>query len=310
MVVGEKMFDALCFRKLLLLILVLTVSITILFAGKRNYGEFLLVDIGARPTSLGGAYIAVADDIFSMEYNPAGTSLFSKREFAFTHIEYIGGATIDYIAHKRNIKDKFGLGLSLKMFSITDSKRNDFGLKTGEFKNKNILLNFNISHQIRRLNYGVNIKYLHEEIFNKSFGNVLLDLGVLRDFNVGTQGNYLRTAIVVSNAGMEAKYEEAKFSAPVNMKAGISYYSKLFDNDLLLTLELQSKDFFKIFGIEYYVTDYFAVRTGFSGSSLSNDIQDFNFGVGLIEKIGTINYSYKSFSDLGNSHSISLTIRY
>lgn len=311
MVKGNKMFETLFMnKKIFAVVFIFIICVSGLFANKRSYGEFLLIDVGSRPISLGGSYVSIADDIFGMEYNPAGTFLNKNKEFAFTHIEYIGGATIEYIAHKRIIYDRFALGASLKMFSISDVERDDFGIRISEFKNKNYLLNFNISSEYKKVFFGANLKYLHEEIYNKTFSNIIFDVGVLKDFKSGNNGKFFRTGLVVSNIGADKTYGDESFSSPVNLKAGTTYYTKLFDNKLLLSLELQSKDFYKILGIEYYLTEYFAVRTGFSSNSLSNEIANFNFGVGLIEKIGTIDYSFKSFSDLGNSHSVSLNIRY
>lgn len=312
LLVGEKMFNTLIMmKKLLFIILCFILTASFMFAGERTYGEFLLVDVGARPVSLGGAYIAIADDIFSLDYNPAGNMLCSKSQFAFTHIEYVGGATIDHLAHKRTIGRNVGLGVSVKMFSITNAKRNDIGVKVDEFKNWDLLLTASIGSKINDFYYGASMKILNEKIYDKTFTNVLFDLGLLKDFNIGANNNVLRTALVLANAGPDNDYDgTVSYPAPLNFKAGLTLFSKIIDNDFLVSLEFQSKDSYKILGFEYYLTDFFVVRTGFTDSSLSNELANFNFGVGLVENIGTINYSYKSFSDLGNSHSVSLTIRY
>ena len=90
-------------------------------------------------------------------------------------------------------------------------------------------------------------------------------------------------------------------------------FTQLFKNNLTIIGELQAErnsDIIKILGLEYYLKSYFVIRCGMKSSSEYDDISSLNFGIGVIQKIGTINYSYKSFSDIGNSHSVTLTLEY
>ena len=57
-------------------------------------GSFLRVGVGARPVGMGGAYVAICDDIVACAWNPAGLILIDGYEFALTHTAL--PADIDY----------------------------------------------------------------------------------------------------------------------------------------------------------------------------------------------------------------------
>ena len=48
----------------------------------RGWGDFDDTGLGARAIGLGGAYTALADDIYALYYNPAGLAALSKAQCA------------------------------------------------------------------------------------------------------------------------------------------------------------------------------------------------------------------------------------
>lgn len=51
-------------------------------------GSFLRIGPGARSSAMGGAYVAICDDVNSCAYNPAGLVLLEGRELALNHIDW------------------------------------------------------------------------------------------------------------------------------------------------------------------------------------------------------------------------------
>jgi hypothetical protein len=79
------------------------------YAADTKYaGSFLDLGIGARALSLGGAYVAIADDGSAFYWNPAGLSLLTSLEFDFMHTSAFGSIT-------KPLADYNHLGVSLPM---------------------------------------------------------------------------------------------------------------------------------------------------------------------------------------------------
>lgn len=76
-------------------------------------GEFMYVGAGARALGMGGAFVAVSDDVTAGYWNPAGLSRTEGQNAAFMHSERFGGLiTYDYLAYSRRLGNDV-LGASL-----------------------------------------------------------------------------------------------------------------------------------------------------------------------------------------------------
>lgn len=61
--------------------------------------QFLKIGAGARPISMGGAYTALADDINSIYWNPAGLAIIGgSGEATFNHAEWLADTQYDFAA--------------------------------------------------------------------------------------------------------------------------------------------------------------------------------------------------------------------
>ena len=60
---------------------------------------FLKIGAGARPTAMGGAYTALADDANALYWNPAGLVRLEKREFSASHAEMFESTRLDFLAY-------------------------------------------------------------------------------------------------------------------------------------------------------------------------------------------------------------------
>ena len=75
-------------------LLSILIFVAVLTAGDASGGagvtgmDFLKIGTGARQAGMGGASAALADDIYSMYYNPAGLALLEKNEVSFVHLAW------------------------------------------------------------------------------------------------------------------------------------------------------------------------------------------------------------------------------
>jgi hypothetical protein len=64
-----------------------TLAIPVSLYAAQSPGAFADVGIGARPVGMGGAYVAVAGDLSSLLWNPAGLADVRERQVLFTHMK-------------------------------------------------------------------------------------------------------------------------------------------------------------------------------------------------------------------------------
>ncbi|MBD3286709.1 hypothetical protein GF359_08895, partial [candidate division WOR-3 bacterium] len=75
--------------KRITLLLVLTAGL--LPAAKRPGAVFLMIWPGSRPTALGGAYTAIADDASAAYYNPGGLGFQKDINMSLMHVNWLPG---------------------------------------------------------------------------------------------------------------------------------------------------------------------------------------------------------------------------
>src|SRR5664280_725663 len=61
-------------------------------------GEFMAIGIGGRPLGMGGAYVAVANDVTASYYNPAGLARINYPQISLMHDARFGNLeNYDYV---------------------------------------------------------------------------------------------------------------------------------------------------------------------------------------------------------------------
>ena len=112
--------------------------------------------IGTRPLSMGGAFIAVADDANTITWNPAGLPGLRRTEFTSTYSDlYAMGITQSYIGFVRPFSDRIALGLDWANIGFDDKE-----LLYSENK-----LNLALGIQAhRKFAFGITLKYLMRDM--------------------------------------------------------------------------------------------------------------------------------------------------
>ena len=102
---------------------------------------FLKIGVGARPIGMGNAFTAVADDINSLAWNPAGLSLLSRRELGVMHSELFADTRYDFLGYAHPMKTgTLGLGINYlslrKPLAVSNVKILEFPLEIGSWTGK------------------------------------------------------------------------------------------------------------------------------------------------------------------------------
>ena len=78
---------------------------------------------GTRPLGMGGAFVAVADDANTINWNPAGLPGLRRTEFTSTYSDlYKLGITHSYLGFVRNFTDRIGFGLDWGNLGFDDKE--------------------------------------------------------------------------------------------------------------------------------------------------------------------------------------------
>ena len=133
--------------------------------------------VGTRPLSMGGAFVAVANDANTITWNPAGLPGLRRTEFTTTYADlYAMGISQSYLAFvKPLLSDRFAVGMDWSSVGFDDKE-------LGYSENK---LNFAFGFEAhKKFSFGATLKYLFRDMtldgtsYGKSSG-IGYDVGFL-----------------------------------------------------------------------------------------------------------------------------------
>ncbi len=306
-------------------------------------GEFLAIGVGGRALGLGGAYAALANDVTSGYWNPAGLARMNYPQVSLMHDERFAGLiNYDYgaVAMPVGVNASLGFGvIRLGVDNIPNTQSagvdaNGNPLPPGELENflyggtidQSKVTYFNAADwafyvsYAKRANehfyYGANVKLIRRDLGVASATGLGFDLGAQYlpndklSFGVNLQD--ITTTLVAWTTGTN------ELITPT-LKLGSAYYIEAFGGRFApaadVDLRFENRQFASNAhigrisadfhaGLEYDVQGIVALRTGYS------DIGSLNLGTGIHLPKFDIDYSFVKFDaadQLGNTHRISLT---
>lgn len=269
-------------------------------------GAFSQTVSGARPVALGGAYIAMADDVNAVWWNPAGTSVL--REFSFTstyanlyNVDGLSMSSLGFV--KPTDVGAFGAGISYLRagdIAVTDPDGDIIEVST---QSEEVLTLSYGNSLIRGLPLGADIRYLHSgDIID--YSGLSLDFGLLanpvRRFYLGAMLQQIASRLAVDN-------DNGSHKLPRNIKLAMTFNTGWLSAGLGLS-NLSSSHYRRISaGCEILPFDYVALRAGLQAGMRSERNVSWGAGMGIkLERI-QLDYSYVNQSSLDSSHLISIT---
>ena len=269
--------------------------------GKSGFG-FLKISPSARAAGMGDAFTAIADDVTTIFYNPAGLTNLNGSVFNFNHTDWIVNSSIISGAIATPLGRNGALGLSIVKFDTEDFEETTVADPegTGRMINAGDLA-LAIAYAIQltdNLSFCFKTQYLEENI------DVDKATAVTADFSTYYKTGFrdLTLAMIMKNFGPEAKFLSDKFKLPLyfNINTAMSLIgSKGSPFQWLVSVEsafaTDYRDRYHL-GTEMWIADMIAIRGGYK---FYYDTEDWTLGAGLKLGLGSreviVDVSYSNF---------------
>ena len=284
--------------------------------------DFLNTSLGARPSGMGNAFSAIADDVNAVLWNPAGLTLLKEGRTSFTYtnlaavfdVEDASGMYDGFIGYAQPLKNGAAFAISLqyqeqgKIAYTTDSP--DVITEYSLGANYAAILSY-AKKLSSSLSYGVNFKFIQTRLWEIVGRAYAVDIGGLYQ----SSNEKLNLALSLQNTGTKLQMEDLEQADPLpqNLKLGISYrplndssHRLIFAVDLDKPTTSDSSIFLSL-GTEYWYRDIIAVRLGYL--SKEGNVAGFTQGIGIRYRGYEIDFANVPWGELGSVQRISLTMK-
>jgi hypothetical protein len=294
--------------------------------------KWLDIPIGARPASLGNAYMAGTPDASSVFWNPAAVALVPGTHVFLSQTQWIADINVLAASGTYEVEGIGTFGVHFMNVSWGSLNATQFnGLETlydemGTFEPQDFAVGITYARQISsRFSVGVNMRYIHENLLGDFVGAeglftnpeevraemdiIALDLATL--FYTGYKD--LRFGVSVKNLSTEKAFRFETFPLPLTFTFGIAmdvvqayFLEEGSAQSLTLLVDaVHPRDFSERMhlGMEYSYDKMFFLRGGYKtnhdeqgltlGGGIDVDISDFSLGV---------DYSYLDFGNFDAVH--------
>ena len=254
--------------------------------------QFLKIGVGGRATAMGDAFVAVANDVSALYWNPAGLTQFSENQVMFAHNQWVVDINHDFIGAVYHLDDENTFGVSLTSLSMDEMKVTTeyapFG--TGEyfgFSDLGIAISYS-KKMTDQFSFGASVRYIEESLDKLKMRGIMIDLGTYYWTGLGTT----RFAVAVTNFGNDlapdgevvlvgnrTNSEWQSFSPPTMFRIGFAL--EPYENDehrVTTSIQLNHPNDNSenvSLGAEYVWNNMFFARAGYK---INVDEQDFTFG--------------------------------
>lgn len=282
-------------KKSLYIVLSLLIIVPLAFAGTDNTGtsaaNFLKIGVGSRGNSMGGAFVAQANDVTALYWNPAGIANITSLEVGISYTDWILDINHNFLGVVYPLGRIGTIGVSVVSLSMGDMEKTTPLEPDGTgayFSSSDLALGLTYARQVTdRFSIGGTAKYIHESISFSSAGTFAIDAGT--QFDTGYHG--LKIGMSISNFGgkmtlkgtdqivtadidqvvngnpeKEARLETEGWSIPLVFRFGMSLDVLQRDNSRL-TCNLDFNDPrdngpYSTFGAEYVWNNMLSLRGG------------------------------------------------
>ncbi len=272
--------------------------------------DILNIPVGARAIGMGESYVAQADDLSSLYWNPAGLALMQERQASFSYNQLV--KDLSYQNAGIGIPLENGaLGASISYLSYGNIPGYDTsGQSIGDQTAYSGVGTFGASWLGSQWSAGANIKGIQEKLSDVSATGVAFDVGGNLIYPKPVFGGTMRLGAVVQNMGSGMKLLQQNDPFPTDWKVGLAAVQML-DRRLNLSLDYGKPNFdtgVVSAGAEYWVAKFLALRTGYTNNHLEGS--GIRAGVGLRIKGISFDYAYAGEGELGMANRFELAFRF
>ena len=308
--------------------------------------QFLKISAGARGSAMGGANVAIVNDLSSGFWNPAGLAHLKGIQVYFENNGWLAGTDYNFGSFGFEWPRVGTLSLSLSMLTSPDDlvRTVDNPNGTGEkFNSQDMSIGLSIGKKLTDdLALGATIKNIRQRIWHSSGQTVGVDIGVqyntpikniilgasIANFgnDISLRGRDMNLSVDPdpSNQGniefVNAQYETDAFPLPLLFRVGLG--GNIIQQEKLNVLfafdAVHPNDNYEYVnvGIETNVNNMFSLRAGYPGLGKKDSIEGLSFGLGMKYPIMnstnnvTIEYTSSDFGPLGIVQKVSLSFNY
>lgn len=279
------------------------------FAGSgTNSGEFLRLPTSSRGSSLGGAYVAVAEGAGALYYNTAGLARTELAEFSVSHTELYQDLRLESISFTTPLGSRFGLGIAatyLGYGGIAGFDRD--GNSTGDLSASSTVLTIGLARKLSDVvSLGVAVKPVFEELAGYSAKTVTIDLGVAMDWG------RLSFGAQYANLGGGLEYISEKPPLPRTFRVGMAYKSLGGASTIAIAASGVSGGLTAEGGLEYCYNENLTLRGSYCSTLVGDGAGVGALGIGIGLKLSPVrlDYSYRPAAELDESHQITATFQF
>lgn len=172
-------------------------------------GEFLLLGASARGAALGAAYAALATDVTSLYYNPAGLAQLARPSVMVSSLSYVAGTKYSWVGLGFPMAGGVrSIGLSLGSFGFSDQPVYTVTDPEGDGTSYSVRQSFisgtfsqNFSD---RFSAGVSVKFISDHLGSAKASGVAVDLGT--NFHATVGARPIRASFVIQNLGTNLQH--------------------------------------------------------------------------------------------------------
>ncbi len=307
--------------------------------------QFLKIGVGAKAIALGGTFVAQANDLSALYWNPAGLSNLTGSALQLARTDYLAGISYNFVGFGTNLGAAGTIAASL-IFLDSGSmvvRTEEMPEGTGEeFDVQNLALQVSYGKALTdKFSVGTTIKFIQETIWHSSATAIAFDIGVL----FTTPYENLRLGANMANFGPKMRMEgrdilfsedpnptqegnveivNAQFLTdghplPLIFRIGLAWDAiKLPDHTIVILTDAahpnDNSEYLNV-GVEYSFRNLIALRSGMRNIFETDGEQGLTFGAGLNFRIDRslrirFDYAYADFGRLEETHWLTLDLSF
>ncbi|OGH55347.1 MAG: hypothetical protein A3J70_01445 [Elusimicrobia bacterium RIFCSPHIGHO2_02_FULL_61_10] len=270
--------------------------------------EFLKVGVGARAMALGGSHAALASDVYSLYWNPAGLARIERAEAAVQVNSYISDIEQHFLAGAYRHKKYGTFGASLNLLGVDGIPRttvaaNGAVTTSGTFGADDLAFTAAFARPITGwLSAGGAAKWIRSTIAHYHANASAADLGLqVKPLS------FLSLGLALQNIGTRIKFMSDRDELPMLYRFGAA--GEFLDNRaLVVTMDLsQARNDVATFGlgVEYTLRRILSLRLGYTTAGAEVD-RGLTAGFGVRFRSLNLEYAFIPFGALGDAHRYSL----
>ncbi len=292
---------------------------------------------------MGGAFVALANDVSALYWNPSGIATLKEHGVYFSHSEWLADVNFDFAAVSLSLGSFGALGASITSVTMPDMEVTTVFEPEGTgqlFGASDIAIGISYArHLTDRFAIGFTGKFIQENIFNMTAKTAALDFGtvfrtgfnnMILGFSISNFGGNLKLSGIDTQVEFDvapdefgnndrvfANLQTEDFQLPLSFRVGVAMdLFKTEKNRATVAVDAigpSDNDQYVNVGGEYMFNDLIALRAGYKTLFLENSEEGLTLGAGLQYKLGgqsrfQFDYAYGDFGLLEDVQEFSLTI--